>query len=114
MWNTPDANELRGLPRLYATENMAIGEKLIHMHFFLGGFDWYAAEYSPRERVFFGYAIFGNDLDNAEWGYFGLRELTDLRTPEGFEVDRDLYWNVRKASEIEKIAEAYRVQGIRL
>ena len=29
-------------------------------------------EFDPKDRIFFGYAILNNDLQNAEWGYFLL------------------------------------------
>ncbi len=67
MWNPPTPLQLLKLPRLYSTEKIPLEEKVIHMHFFLGGCDWYAAEYDPNERIFFGYAILNNDLDNAEY-----------------------------------------------
>ena len=61
MWNEPTEEELKKLPRLYATENVPIEKKIIRMHFFLGccGCDWYAAEYDPKKRIFFGFVILG-------------------------------------------------------
>ncbi len=103
MWNKPTPKQLNALPELYATENAPLEDKLIHMHFFVGGCDWYAAEYGPSDRLFFGYAILNNDLINSEWGYFSLDELAGIRTRQGIEIDRDLHWTVRKASEVDKI-----------
>ena len=111
MWNQPTDLELSKIPRLYATESTPLEEKIMHMHFFLGGCDWFVAEYSPDDRLFFGYAILNNDLQNAEWGYVSFDELIPLRTKESFEVDRDLHWKIRKASEIEQIQQAYNHQG---
>ncbi len=84
---------------------------MIYEHFFLGGCDWYVAEYSATDRLFFGYAILNDDLDNAEWGYISFDELREVRTRQGFEVDRDLHWRTRKASEVDRISEAHRHQG---
>ena len=112
MWNEPSPSELEKIPALYTNEETPTRDILIHMHFFLGGCDWYAAEYDPRERVLFGYAILNNDLDNAEWGYTSLDELREVRTRQDIEIDRDLYWNPQKALEIEKIAESYRHRGL--
>ncbi len=42
---------------------------MVHQHYSLGGCDWYVAEYDPEERIFHGYAILNDDLDNAESGY---------------------------------------------
>jgi len=105
MWNKPTQNDLSQIPTFYSTESTPLKEKVIHAHFFIGGCDWYAAEYSPKEKLFFGFAILNNDLDNAEWGYFSLEELADLKV-SFLEVDRDLHWTLTKAQNIEKIAEA--------
>ena len=105
MWNKPGDSELAKLPAFYSTEEVPPMEKIIVMHFFIGGCDWYAAEYSPEEHCFFGFAILNGDLDNAEWGYFSLRELCDLRVAF-LEVDRDLHFTPRKAMDIKKIRKA--------
>ena len=51
----------------------------------------------------FGFAILNDDYQNAEWGYVSYQELKSLNI-KGFEVDRELNWRVKKASQIEKIA----------
>ena len=53
------------------------------------------------------------DIYNAEWGYVSYEELRKVATPQGVEVDRDLYWKTRPAGEVEKIVEAcqYRLEG---
>ena len=106
MWNEPTEQELKTLPDLYETENVSLEKKIIHMHFFIGGCDWYVSEYGPSDRLFFGYAILNNDLQNAEWGYVSYDELRDLRVRE-IEVDRDLYWKSTPAAEVQKIREGY-------
>ncbi len=110
MWNEPSEVTLRKLPALYATESAPWEETVIREHFFLGGCDWYVAEYSPDERLFFGFAILNNDLDNAEWGYVPFDELRSLNV-RGIEVDRDLHWRPRPASEVERIMQANRGRG---
>ena len=45
MWNTPTRQQLDRIPRLYETENIPAEEKLIYLHFFIGGCDWYITEY---------------------------------------------------------------------
>lgn len=72
MWNEPSAQQLARLPRLYEIDNIPLKDKMIHMHFFVGGSDWYAAEYGPSDRRFFGYVILNDDRHDAEWGYFSL------------------------------------------
>ena len=75
--------------------------KLIHLHFFFGGCDWYAAEFDG-EDLFFGFAVLNDDMQNAEWGYFALSELKDISI-HGLEIDHDLYWEPTPAKEIERI-----------
>jgi hypothetical protein len=102
MWNEPIKEQLAKIPRLYETEDIPLKDKLIYLHFFIGGCDWYIAEFDG-EDLFWGCAILNADYDMAEWGYISLEELKSIKIPPGFEVDCDLYWEVKKASEIEKI-----------
>ena len=115
MWNEPTQNQLSKLPRLYETEEIPLQEKMIHMHFFLAGCDWYIAEYDKEENLFWGYAILNGDTEMAEWGYISYQELKELKVraiikgiPGAecrgfFEVDRDVHWKPTRASEIPKI-----------
>lgn len=102
MWNEPGREQLSKIPRLYETENVPLKDKLIHLHFFIGGCDWYVAEYDG-EDLFWGYAILNSDFEMAEWGYISFQELKDLKVPPGFEVDCETFWHVKKAGEVEKI-----------
>jgi len=104
MWNTPNEKRLTRLPQLYDTEHIALKEKLIHLHFFIGGCDWYIAEFDGKD-LFWGFAILNNDYQMAEWGYISLSELKSIKVQNCIEVDCELeeIWKVRKASEIEKI-----------
>jgi hypothetical protein len=79
-------------------------DKLIYLHFFIGGCDWYIAEYDG-EDLFWGYAILNNDHDFAEWGYISFGELKEIKIQSWLEIDCELeeIWKVRKASEIERI-----------
>ena len=101
IWNEPTPDDLARIPKLYATEGTPLVEKIIYEHFFIGGCDWYIAEYDGDD-LFFGYALLG-DPQNAEWGYISYRELREVKVEPGFEVDRDLHWNPRRAKQIEKI-----------
>lgn len=107
MWNKPTEKQLSKIPAFYSTEEVPLKEKIIHMHFFIGGCDWYAAEYDPEEQIFFGFAILNNDYDMAEWGYFSLQELSELKV-KFLEVDRDLHFTPTQAKNIEKIRKAER------
>ena len=101
MWNIPSKQRLQEIPSLYETEDIALKDKLIHLHFFIGGCDWYIAEYDGDD-LFWGYAILNGDDQNAEWGYISFSELKRLKLG-CIEIDCDLYWKTKPASQIAKI-----------
>jgi hypothetical protein len=78
MWNTPTTDRLSKIPRLYETEHIPLQDKLIHLHFFIGGCDWYIAEFDG-EDLFWGFAILNDDFQNAEWGYISFSELKSIK-----------------------------------
>ena len=107
MWNAPSKERLDRIPKLYETENIPLQDKLIHLHFFIADCDWYVAEY--EEGMFWGFVILNGDTVNAEWGYFGLEEMKEIKVNSWLEIDCETEdaWKVRKASEIYKIREAH-------
>lgn len=81
-------------PRLYANENKKPEEvKIVAKFFFPGGpATWYATEYDPETRNFFGFADLG-DPDCAELGYFSLDELESFRSKQfRIGIERDRYF----------------------
>ena len=92
MWNTPSNGILAQIPRLYEAENIPLEEKIIHLHFFIGGCDWFVAEFDGKD-LFWGFTILNNDHINAEWGYFSFAELKQIKVKGWLEIDCDLYWN---------------------
>lgn len=101
MWNKPTENQLKALPKMYSTEKIPLNDKIIKMHFFMGGSDWYIAEYNPEDRIFFGYAVLNGDWEMSEWGEISLDELESIKV-RGIEIDRDLHWSPKKFKEIKK------------
>ena len=64
-----------------------------------GAGTWYATEYDPKTRVFFGYvSIFGDHND--EWGSFALDELETYKGPLKIGIERDRYFAEKRASEV--------------
>jgi len=62
---------------------------------------WFATEYDPKDRVFFGYvSLFGDHCD--EWGPFSLKELEDYKGKFGLGIERDLHFKETPSSEIIK------------
>ncbi len=103
MWNEPSQSRLDKIPRLYSTEDIPPENKSIHLHFFIGGCDWYVAEFDGEDS-FYGYSILNGDYWNAEWGYISFEELKRLRVG-WVEVDCETeeLWAVKRASEIPDI-----------
>jgi hypothetical protein len=106
MWNEPSTERLSKIPRLYETENIGAQDKLIHLHFFIGGCDWFVAEYDGDD-LFWGFAILNQDHEMAEWGYVSFTELKSINV-HGIEIDCEVeeVWRVRRAAEIDKIRTA--------
>jgi hypothetical protein len=64
-----------------------------------GAGTWYATEYDPETKEFFGYvSIFGDWND--EWGSFSLEELQNYRGKFGLGIERDLYFDEKQISEV--------------
>jgi len=78
-------------------------DRIVHMHFFCEGRDWYLVEYDPLRRVFFGLFVPDRDDRNAQWGHFSLEELTQRGTATGQEVVRNLDWTPKRAFQVDRI-----------
>jgi len=107
MWNEPTKERLVKVPGLYETENVPLKDKLVHLHFFIGGCDWYICETDGKDLIW-GFCIINNDYEMAEWGYVSLSELRSIKIDGWLEVDCELeeFWQVKKAKEIDKIRNA--------
>ena len=100
------------LPALYSQE--ANPDPMVMAKFFTpdAGWTWYAIEGSPvdadgyfdtdKEKVdflFFG-LVSGIEV---ELGYFSLSELTSVRGPFGLPIERDLYFEPTRLSEVKTL-----------
>jgi hypothetical protein len=103
MWNIPSRERLGKIPRLYETENVPLQDKLIHLHFFIAGSDWYVFEFDGDD-LFWGFVILNGDYEMAEWGYISFSELREISV-SAIEIDCELekYFPIKKASAIDKI-----------
>lgn len=62
-----------------------------------GAGNWFATEYDPSEKIFFGYvSIFGDWND--EWGSFSLEELQSYTGKFGLGIERDMYFTEKRIS----------------
>lgn len=92
--------ELRGkLPPLYSTEKLpSLGEAVAVLKFFTPwtNWTWYAVEFDGHD-LFWGLV----DGFEREYGYFSLSELEGLRGPAGLRIERDLYFEPTRLSELD-------------
>lgn len=80
------------IPALYANEDKSDEETLVVIKLFnpVGSATWYLTEYSPEEKVAFGY-VTGMTAD--EWGYVSITELESLKLRLGQKIERDLHFS---------------------
>jgi len=78
------------LPKLYETEEVELGDKVLVCKFFTpdSSWEWYPTEFDPEEEMFFGLV----DGFEKEWGYFSLKELEQATGKLGLHIERDLYF----------------------
>jgi hypothetical protein len=79
------------LPKLYANENKSPDQIKVPVKFFTpwSNWTWYATEYDPIERRFFG-LVCGFEK---EFGYFSLDELMAVKGKFGLKIERDLWFD---------------------
>ena len=64
---------------------------------------WWATEYDPKDKVFFGYVtLFGLGSPEDEWGDFSLEELESIKCRFGLGIERDLHFGEQPISNIIK------------
>lgn len=87
---------LKNLPPLYSQEKNP--DPTVWVKFFVpwGRWTWYATEYDPTERRFFGYVV----GDENELGYFSLDELESIKGPMGLGIERDMHFKPTKLSDV--------------
>lgn len=90
---------LKRFEKVGSQEN--ISDPIVIAKFFnpAGAGTWYATEYDPESKEFFGYvSIFGDWND--EWGSFALSELESYRDKFGLGIERGLYFDEKPISEV--------------
>jgi hypothetical protein len=80
------------LPPIGSTDGQPETERKVPVKFFdpSGAGTWFALEFDPEERSFFGYVT---GLGEDEFGYFSLDELEQARGRFGLGIERDIHWN---------------------
>jgi len=87
------------IPKLYSQEEKG-DEAVACVKFFTpwSNWTWYATEFDG-EDTFFGLVI---GLET-EFGYFSLRELSEVTGPCGLGIERDLYFTPKPLSELKNL-----------
>lgn len=87
----------RQLPALYSQDKKG-GDATVHVKFFTpdAQWTWYATEYDPKERLFFGLVV---GLET-ELGYFSLDELEAVTGPMGLHIERDTGFTPTKLGDL--------------
>lgn len=80
------------MPHTYQQDGKG-DDAVVHLHYFLGGMDWYITERDMEVDQFqaFGYADLGY---GGELGYISIQELIDNG------VELDLYWEPKTLREV--------------
>lgn len=86
------------LPGLGATNGQSLEEHMLWVKYFdpVGSWTWYAAEFDPDSRIFFGFV----EGFEGEWGYFSLDEILSVEGPLSLGIERDLYFTPCRFSEL--------------
>ena len=63
--------------------------------------NWFATEYDPTDKIFFGYVSLFGDY-NDEWGSFALEEIETFRGKFGLGIERDMHFEEKPSSEVIK------------
>jgi hypothetical protein len=93
------------MPQTYETDDVPTPNKIVHLHYFLGGSDYYIIEKDKGssddevkgiQNQSFGYAILNGDTINAEWGYISIAELIENN------VELDFHFSPIKFNELKK------------
>ncbi len=112
----PAKYEVDAIPDLFDTDGVGrLGDRMVYLHYFLGGTDWWVIELNAKKGLAFGFVrLYGYD-DSAAWGMIDLAMLAEIHEPTfsyrcewNFEfmsratlmVKRDLQFQPRPAREV--------------
>jgi hypothetical protein len=86
------------IPKLYATEDIKLEEKVVYAKFFTpdANWTWWVLEYDKDEKICFA-MVHGHER---ELGYVSITELESVRGPLGLNVERDMSFKPTKYKDI--------------
>ncbi len=111
MINIPTIEQLNRLPLLYETKNIPQEDMIIHLHFTVNQSHWLAIEWDGHD-TFFGYVLLNGWTQNAEFGYFNLSDLLEIKVGGWLEIVNDPFWIPRAAKDVALIQETLHFNDI--
>lgn len=108
----PTIEEIGDIPPIHSTDHIPSDLKVIHAHFRGPCTSWYCAEFDANSGVFYGYVLYASSIKDSKWKTFSLDMLYAPRRANET-VQRDQAWIPRQASDVDHIADTYRLQGRR-
>jgi hypothetical protein len=87
---------IENMPATYGQENVKSQDKIVYLHYFKGGSDWYIVEKDsePEQEQAYGYVILNDDEQMGEWGYISIVELLEVQ------VELDFFFEPKKFREV--------------
>lgn len=85
---------------IYSQENRK--DATIVCKFFapMGVFTWWVLEAEKQDNDYYFFGIIQNNQLEREYGYFTLSQLENVRLPFGLRIERDLYFERCKVSDL--------------
>jgi len=89
--------QLKQLPKLYETEDIALEDKKVIVKLFYpaSNWTWYVIEFDGKDTCWG--LVEGHEI---EYGYFSLKELAELSGPFGLQVERDMWFTPIKVGKV--------------
>jgi len=87
---------IKQLPPIRATEEDDSAKAIVKFFNPCGAGTWWAFEYDPENRIFFGVA----EIHEREIGSFSLDDLEGFEGPFGLGIERDLHYTPQTINEI--------------
>lgn len=92
------AQQIDTMPKTYQQSGEG-DQAIVHLHYFLGGSDWYITEKDVEGGVeqAYGYACLNGLEDMAESGFISIAEITQ------YGAELDLHWTPRSLAEVKAL-----------
>lgn len=98
----------QNMPKTYETEQQETAEKIVYLHYFVGGCDWWIIEKDMEQEQYQAFGVAHLNGHTPEFGYISIDELTNLtiRHSSGLllSVELDFYWQPTRLKDIPELS----------